>query len=67
MMEFVRRSMLTMECPEGRGTTEFLLEWGTEGDRDTLNGAYCNNPALRDLSGTECQWSCWEEIVGRTS
>ncbi len=51
-----------INCPEGRGETELLSAWCAEGGRQVLNGIICNNPKLRDLSGTDCQWSCWDQI-----
>ena len=52
-----------MVCPEGKGEAGLLLEWRSEGRGETLNSISCDNPVLRDLSGSECQWSCWEEIL----
>ncbi len=52
-----------LTCPEGRGETELLLEWRLQGKGEELRGVSCKNPRLRDLSGEECRWSCWEEII----
>lgn len=52
-----------LTCPEGRGQTELLLEWRGRGKEEILTGISCKNPRLLDLSATECQWSCWEEII----
>lgn len=51
-----------IECPERKGETELLSDWQTEDGIDILKGISCNNPRLRDLSGTDCQWSCWKQI-----
>lgn len=63
MPETTRLGRLKLECPEGNGETELLLEWAVEGDRDVLNSAYCKNPLLSDLSGSPCEWSCWENLI----
>ena len=49
-------------CPEKGEKTVLLSEWHTEGDQEILNGIRCDNVQLKDLSGTDCQWTCWEEI-----
>jgi hypothetical protein len=51
-----------MKCPEGKGESRLLLEWRMKSGQDVLVSIYCNNPELSDLSGGDCQWSCWEEI-----
>ncbi len=51
-----------MKCPEGRDESELLLEWRLEKGGEILNSVSCNNLQLMDLSGSDCQWSCWETI-----
>ena len=55
-----KREQIT--CPEGRGQAELLAEWRVEGEEAALTGMSCQNPQLRDLSGEDCQWSCWERV-----
>jgi hypothetical protein len=52
-----------MTCPEKRGETSLLLEWQSEKGKELLNSIRCANPELKDLSGRDCQWSCWEKIT----
>jgi hypothetical protein len=52
-----------MACPEGRGHAELFLEWQAERGEEVLNSICCNNPQLRDLSGSDCGWSCWDKIM----
>jgi len=52
-----------MACPEGMGESKLLLEWRVEPGREVLNSIRCNNYRLRDLSGEDCEWSCWEKIT----
>jgi hypothetical protein len=51
-----------MTCPEGKGEGHLFLHWHVEGDKEVLNSIRCDNVYLRDLSGGDCQWSCWEQI-----
>jgi hypothetical protein len=51
-----------IKCPEGRGESGLFLEWRVEGGEEILNSISCNNPELRDLSGRDCEWSCWERV-----
>ena len=66
MAELTRWVKQTMKCPEGRGETQVFMEWLNQGGKQVLNSISCDNPQLRDLSGSDCQWSCWEEITQRT-
>ena len=50
-------------CPEGLGESELFLEWRLEEEQEEPNSIYRNNPHLADLSGGECQGSCWEKIT----
>ena len=51
-----------IQCPEGKGEGELLTEWQNENGKEILTGISCNNPKLRDLSGEDCNWSCWKEV-----
>jgi len=51
-----------INCPEKDDTVQLLSEWRTEDGQEILNGIGCNNSQLKDLSGADCQWSCWEQI-----
>lgn len=51
-----------MKCPEGRGESHLFLQWRLKKGGEILNSVSCDNLHLRDLSGSDCQWSCWEKI-----
>ena len=51
-----------VKCPEQKGEADLLLEWSMETGTKILIGASCNNPKLLDLSGEDCEWSCWDEV-----
>ncbi len=51
-----------IKCPEQRGDADLFLEWSIEKGRKILRSASCNNEQLLDLSGKDCEWSCWDEI-----
>jgi hypothetical protein len=51
-----------IKCPEGRGESALFVEWRLEKDGEVVNSVSCNNLQLIDLSGSDCQWSCWEKI-----
>jgi hypothetical protein len=57
---WVRRQI---QCPEKRGESRLLLEWHIVDGEAALNGISCDNPQLKDLSGNDCEWSCWEQIT----
>jgi hypothetical protein len=57
---WVRRKM---RCPEGKGDTTLCLEWSSERGKEVLNSIRCNNICLKDLSGGDCKWSCWEKAT----
>jgi len=63
MIEQSRWMRHHMICPEGKGETELLLELRAIGGEDILNSISCKNPLLRDLSGSECSWSCWQRVI----
>ena len=62
MMQETRWIKYKMECPEGMGTADLFSEWRVKKNGDVLNGICCDNLELKDLSGSDCQWSCWEEV-----
>jgi hypothetical protein len=49
-------------CPEGKGDTRLLVEWQDCDGRSVVNSISCNNPQIRDLSGSDCKWSCWDRV-----
>ena len=55
-----------IKCPEQKGKAELFLEWSIEDDRKILRSASCKNEKLLDLSGQDCEWTCWEEISEKT-
>ncbi|MBW1895474.1 MAG: hypothetical protein JRI47_00295 [Deltaproteobacteria bacterium] len=57
---WVRREMT---CPEGKGDTTLCLEWSFQQGRETLNSISCSNICLKDVSGADCEWKCWEEVT----
>jgi hypothetical protein len=63
MREQSRWVRYQMQCPEQRGASQLLLEWRVKSGGEVLNSVSCDNPQLKDLSGSECQWSCWEQIT----
>jgi hypothetical protein len=63
MAEESRWVKYAMTCPEGRGESQLFVEWRVEGGEEVIGSASCDNAHLRDLSGTDCQWSCWERIT----
>jgi hypothetical protein len=57
-------NLRSMQCPEGEGKTELLLEWKVEKGKKVLCSVSCNNPRLTHYSGTDCKWICLEKISG---
>jgi hypothetical protein len=51
-----------MICPEEKGEADLLIEWQSEDGSEVLNSISCSNPKLKDLSGEDCEWSCWGKI-----
>ena len=51
-----------IECPEGKGKHELLVELRDESGKEVVNAISCGNPYLQDLGGGDCQWACWEEV-----
>ncbi len=62
MADKSRRVIRKLACPEGRGEASLLVEWEIEKGRKTLRSIDCDNPLLRDYSGENCDWQCWEKI-----
>ena len=52
-----------IKCPEQRGEADLFLEWSLESGSRKLISASCNNEQLLDLSGKDCEWSCWDTIT----
>ena len=50
------------KCPEGKGESKLFIEWRIEDEREIINSISCDNLYLKDLSGGDCQWSCWEKF-----
>jgi hypothetical protein len=51
-----------MTCPEGKGETTLCLEWSFQQGTEILNSISCTNICLKDVSGHDCQWACWQEV-----
>lgn len=51
-----------MKCPEERGETRVLLEWGAEKGKKVLRSISCSNPILTHYSGEDCEWRCIERL-----
>jgi hypothetical protein len=51
-----------MPCPEGKGEGCLFVHWQVEGDKEVLASIHCDNVYLKDLSGGDCQWACWDKI-----
>ena len=51
-----------IKCPERDELVKLLSEWRTQDGQTILNGLHCDDSNLKDLSGADCQWSCWEQI-----
>ncbi|MFZ7124831.1 MAG: hypothetical protein ACOWWM_01605 [Desulfobacterales bacterium] len=51
-----------VDCPEHQRKAELLAEWRETEGKLRLTGVSCGLPELRDLSGCDCGWSCWERI-----
>ena len=57
---WVRRQI---ECPEGRGKHELLVELHDEAGKEVVKAISCDNPHLEDFAGDDCECSCWEEVA----
>ena len=55
---WVRRRI---ECPEGRGKHELLVELHDDAGKEVVRAISCDNSALEDFAGGDCEWSCWDE------
>ena len=56
-----------MTCPEGKGEGSLFVHWQVEDDNEVVNSIRCDNIYLKDLSGGDCQWSCWEKVSQKES
>lgn len=63
MAKQVRWARRQMTCPEGKGETTLCLEWRFQKGKEVLNSISCCNIYLKDLSGGDCEWACWEEVT----
>jgi len=64
MKQSSKWNLRPMQCPEGKGKTELLLEWRVEKGRKILCSASCNHLQLTHYSGTDCKWVCLGKISG---
>jgi hypothetical protein len=65
MKQSSKWNLRAMQCPEGKGKTELLLEWQMVKGRKILCSASCDHPHLAYYSGPDCKWFCLEKISGR--
>jgi hypothetical protein len=54
-------------CPEGKGEGHLLVEWKQKRGKPVIESISCDNASLKDLSGTDCKWSCWKKSHVRTN
>ena len=52
-----------MNCPEEKRIANLFLEWHEDEGKVVLKSIVCDNPKLRDVDNSECEWSCWEKIA----
>jgi hypothetical protein len=64
MKQSSKWNLRPMQCPEGRGKAELLLEWEVEKGRRILRSVSCDHPQLTHYSGTDCKWFCLGKISG---
>ena len=62
MRQASKWSVRQMECPEGKGRAELLMEWQVEKGRKVLCSVSCNNPHLAGYGGVDCRWCCLERF-----
>ena len=60
MAEDRRWEKCRISCPEQGAEAELFLEWRRQEGKEALYSSSCKNPKLLDLSGTDCQWTCWD-------
>jgi hypothetical protein len=53
-------------CPEGKGEGHLLVEWKERRGKQVIESISCDNASLKDLSGTDCKWSCWKKESRRS-
>jgi hypothetical protein len=58
----ITRVIQQLECPIGKGKPSLLVEWETDKGKKVLRSISCDNPALADYSGEDCDWQCWEKV-----
>ena len=64
MKQASKWNLRPMQCPEGKGKVELLLEWKVEKGRKILRSVSCDHPELSHYSGTDCKWFCQGKISG---
>ena len=52
-----------IECPEGKGKHDLLIELHDDRGKEVVSAISCDNPLLEDFAGGDCEWSCWEEVT----
>ena len=62
MSENPRWEKCRVTCPEQEGEAELFLEWHRKDGKDVLHSSSCKNTKLMDLSGSDCEWTCWDMI-----
>ena len=62
MTEDRRWEKCRISCPEQEGEAEIFLEWHRKEGKDVLYSTSCKNLKLLDLSGSDCEWTCWDVI-----
>ena len=63
MPEKVRWTTHRIKCPEQKDESSLLAEWREKNGKEVLNSISCDNIQLKDLSGSDCHWTCWEKIA----
>ena len=51
-----------IECPEGKGENDLLIELNDDRGIEVVRAISCDNPLLEDFAGGDCGWSCWQEV-----
>ena len=51
-----------IECPEGKGENDLLIEFQDDRGKEVVRAISCHNPLLEDFAGGTCGWSCWQEV-----
>jgi len=62
MEEDRRWEKCRIACPEQEGEAELFLEWRRKEGKEVLYSSSCKNLKLLDLSGSDCEWTCWDVL-----